>query len=440
MATPRLYPNAAQQALLEEVKVRLVENEEELRRWQEMVEAHHYLRDACLVGACLRYVAQSAEGQWLALLGWSSPARHLRGREAWLGWSQEQRERRLRLVAQNSRFLIVPGVECPNLASRVLSLCLERLSEDWEQVHGHGVLLAETFVDPERFLGTCYRAAGWQALGRTQGYARAARDYYVAHDRPKELWVRELRRGAAGLLRGVALPESLRHWEAEPVPRNALGTPQMKTLLEVFQSLQDPRRAQGRKHRAGSVLACAAVGVLAGARTYADMATVASHLSQPQLRALRCYRNSRTARHEPPSESTFWRVLSKVEAEALDSRLGQWLARQPGARDQPLALDGKTVRGAKIALFAAFTHSAQSVVAQVRVPEKTQEMHAVVALLAPLEVAQRVVTADALHTQSATARHLVQDRGADYLLVVKDNQPTLRQQCERLLPEPAFSP
>lgn len=440
MATQRLYPTDAEQALLDTVVVRLISDDAELARWQQAVQEHHYLHDASLVGACLRYVAVDSEGRWLALLGWASPARHLRGREEWLGWSSAQRERRLRLVAQNSRFLILPGVDCPNLASRVLSLCLARLCADWLLVHGHGVLLAETFVDPERFLGTCYRAAGWRALGRTKGYARAARDYYVAHDRPKELWVRELRRGAAGLLRAPALPEDLAAWEATPPPQSDLRVPQISTLLEVFQAVPDPRRPQGRKHRAGSVLACAAIGVLAGARTYADLATVAAQLSQPQLRALRCYRPALTARYEAPSESTLWRVLSRVSAEDLDRRLGQWLARQAGTPDEPLAMDGKMVRGAKITLFAAFTHATQSVIAQVQVPDKTQEMHAVTALLAAVELEARVVTADALHTQTATARHLVQDRGADFLLVVKDNQPTLRAQCERLLPEPAFSP
>jgi hypothetical protein len=187
------------------------------------------------------------------------------------------------------------------------------------------------------------------------------------------------------------------------------------------------------------VLACAAVAVLAGARTYADMATIAAQLSQPQLRALRCYQRAARDRYEPPSESTFWRVLSQIDAAELDRRLGAWLAARAGEKEA-LAIDGKTVRGAGVALFAAFTHSAQSVVAQVRIPAKSQEMHAVVPLLEEVELEGRVITADALHTQSATARHLVQDRGADYLLVVKDNQPTLRRQCARLLPTEAFSP
>lgn len=438
MATPRLHPTPVQQQLLDGLEVRLLACGE-LERWQALVCAHHYLRDATMVGECLRYVAVAADGAWVALLGWASASWHLQAREAWLGWSLEQRRRRLRLVAQNARFLILPGVDCPNLASRVLALCCQRLSGDWQLVHGHGVLLAESFVDPARFLGTCYRAAGWQALGRTKGFARAGREHYVAHQQPKELWVRALAAEAAALLRAPALPPACAGWEAAPPPRTDLHAPQLASLLEVFWPLTDGRRAQGRKHRAGSVLACAAVAVLAGACTYADMASVAAQLSQAQLRAVRAYYQAATRRYQPPSESTFWRVLSGTDPAELDRRLGAWLAAKVPAQE-PLAIDGKALRGAQMTLFAAFSHAAQSVVAQVRVADKSNEIPAVEPLLRSVELEGRVITADALHTQHATAHHLVQDRGADYLLVVKDNQPTLRAQCERLLPEPAFSP
>jgi len=438
MATTRIHPTDAQQELLEGLEVRLLETGE-LERWEALVRTHHYLGDATMVGECLRYVVLSPAGEWIALLGWASASWHLKQREAWLGWSLEQRRRRLRLIAQNARFLILPGVDCPNLASRVLALCCQRLCADWQAVHGHGVLLAESFVDPARFLGTCYRAAGWQALGRTKGFARAGREYYLAHHQPKELWVRALLPAAAALLRAPALPPALAGWEATPPARTSLHAPQLASLLQAFWSMTDVRRAQGRKHRVGSVLACAAVAVLAGACTYADMASVAAHLSQAQLRALRGYFQPKKRRYEPPSESTFWRVLSGSDPEELDRRLGAWLATHLPA-DEPLAIDGKALRGAKMTLFAAFSHSAQSVVAQVRVADQSNEIPAVAPLLSTVELEGRVITADALHTQQTTAHHLVQERGADYVLVVKDNQPTLRAQCERLLPESAFSP
>ena len=437
MATTRLYPNAEQQRLLDTVEIRLIRRDE-LEKWERLMVDHHYLHDATMVGRSLRYVAE-CNGEWVGLLGWSSASYHLKAREGWIGWSPAQRQKRLALVAQNSRFLILPGVQCPNLASRLLALNVQRLDADWRGTHGHGLLLGESFVDPERYLGTCYRAAGWQRLGRTGGYARAGKDYYVAHDRPKELWVLPLAKNAARTLRAGQLPECYRSAESEPPPRTHLIAAELSTLLELFWSLPDPRRAQGRRHRVGGVLACAAAGVLAGARTYADLATVAAQFSQAQLRAVRAWWNKKTGHYEPPSEATFWRVLSEVPAQTLDDALGRWqLAHAP--KEEVIAVDGKTARGAGVHLFSAFLHTAQAVVSQQRVPEKTNEIPCLPALLEKVPLEGKIVTADALHTQAATARHLVQDRGADYVLVVKDNQPTLRQQCENRLPAPAFSP
>lgn len=437
MSTTRLYPNAEQQQLLDSATVRLIKREE-LERWEGLIGEYHYLHDATLVGRTLRYVAE-AQGQWVALLGWSSASYHLKAREAWIGWTAEQRQKRLALVAQNSRFLILPGVQCPNLASRLLSLCVQRLEADWLQVHGHGLLLCESFVDPQRYQGTCYRAAGWQRLGRTGGYARAGKDYYVAHDQPKELWILPLAKEAAGKLRALELPARYVSAESDPPPRTDLKAGPLASLLAVFWALPEWRRAQGRRHRVGCVLACAAAAVLAGARTYADLATVAGQFNQGQLRAVRAWRNPKTGRYEPPSEATFWRVLSEVPAQTLDEGLSRWLLAHSVAHDA-VAVDGKTVRGAAVHLFSAFLHTAQSVVSQQRVPEKTNEITCLPDLLKAVPLEGKVVTADALHTQQATARHLVQDRGADYVLVVKDNQPTLRQQCQNRLPQPAFSP
>lgn len=147
-------------------------------RWNELITAHHYLHNATLVGEVLRYAAVAADGVWCALVGYSSASLHLKARDAHLGWTAAQRECRLHFVTQNSRFLLLPGVACPNLASRLLKLAAQRLREDFPRVHGHPVLLVETFVDPTRYRGACYQAANWEPLGRTAGYARAGRDYY----------------------------------------------------------------------------------------------------------------------------------------------------------------------------------------------------------------------------------------------------------------------
>src|SRR5512136_317633 len=147
--------------LLETVTVRLIEDSER-ERFDEELRTKHYLKNAQAVGRVLRYVAEY-RGQWVALLVFSSPAWHLKLRDQWLHWSARQVQERRHLVAQNSRFLVLaaPG-RWPNLASRVLKLVCERLLQDWRQHFGYTVRVAETFVDPQRFRGTCYKAAGWQ--------------------------------------------------------------------------------------------------------------------------------------------------------------------------------------------------------------------------------------------------------------------------------------
>ena len=435
----RIHPTPAQQALLRAVRVRLLEPDE-LARWNELIERRHDLHNAMLVGEVLRYGAVDARDEWVALLGFSSASLHLRARDAWLGWTADQRERRRQFITQNSRFLILPEQRCPNLASRLLRLAAERLREDFPRVHGHPVVLVETFVDPEHYRGACYQAANWQPLGRTVGWARAGRDYYEKHDRPKELWVQALHPQAATWLRAEALPEPLAAAERVPPPRNRLGVEALASLIEVFAQLPDARRGAGRRHRLAAVLGQAAVGVLAGGRTLADLAAIAAELSQPQLRALRAWQRPRTRRREAASESTFQRVLSQIDVALLDRLLGQWLLAQTS--DLPhLCVDGKALKGTPgLHLFSACCGLGERVVAQLAIPEKTNEIPLLPTLLQDVPLVGTLVCADALHTQDDTARHLVQDRGADYLLVVKANQPSLREQCARLFPEPAFSP
>ena len=186
MSAPRFRrPSTDEQPVLRELVVRPLRPTERARFDQLLVE-HHYLKSATLVGEHLRYVA-TQRGRWLALLAWAAPARHLRARDQWIGWSDEQRRRRLALLVSNTRFLILPECHRPNLASRAMKLCLARLSADWQAAWQHPVVLAESFVDPQLFRGTAYKVSGWINPGATAGFARHAADYYVAHDRPKQL-------------------------------------------------------------------------------------------------------------------------------------------------------------------------------------------------------------------------------------------------------------
>jgi hypothetical protein len=156
-----------------------------------LLEAHHYLGYTRPVGEHLKYLAY-AQGQPVAALAWSSAPRHLGPRDRFIGWSAPLRRAHIHLLAYNSRFLIVPWVKVPHLASYLLGQVAGRISSDWQALYQHPVYLLETFIDPERFGGTCYRAANWIYLGLTTG--RGKDDQTNRPNRSlKQLWVYPLR-------------------------------------------------------------------------------------------------------------------------------------------------------------------------------------------------------------------------------------------------------
>jgi Domain of unknown function (DUF4338) len=133
-----------------------------------LMEEHHYLGYDQPVGEHLKYLVW-AQGRPVACLAWSSAPRHIGSRDRYIGWDGEARRRNIRFLAYNTRFLILPWVRVEHLASHILGRMAARISADWEQLYGHPIYFLETFVDPERFRGTCYRAANWVLLGRTTG-------------------------------------------------------------------------------------------------------------------------------------------------------------------------------------------------------------------------------------------------------------------------------
>jgi len=136
--------------------------------FNDLLAQYHPLGYTRPVGEHLKYLVYAA-GRPIACLAWSSAPRHLGARDRFIGWSAEARRRNLRFLAYNPRYLILPWVRVPHLASHVLGQMARRLSGDWERVYGHPIYLLETFVDPERYRGTCYRAANWVVMGRTTG-------------------------------------------------------------------------------------------------------------------------------------------------------------------------------------------------------------------------------------------------------------------------------
>ena len=138
-----------------------------------LMEQYHYLGYQQPVGEHLKYLV-CAQQRPVAALAWSSSPRHLGARDRYIGWSQQTRQQNLHLIAYNTRFLILPWVKVPHLASHILGRMASRISADWEERYAHPIYLLETFVDPERFRGTCYRAANWQVLGETTGRGKDA--------------------------------------------------------------------------------------------------------------------------------------------------------------------------------------------------------------------------------------------------------------------------
>lgn len=160
-------------ALLRPLEFRRVRRTDEEPLFNSLIETHHYLGYTQPVGAHLKYIVYAKERP-IACLSWASAARHLGARDRYIGWSAEARRQNIRFLAYNPRFLILPWVEVPHLASHILGQMARRLPDDWTLAYGYPVLYLETFVDPALYRGTCYRAANWKVLGRTTGRGKAS--------------------------------------------------------------------------------------------------------------------------------------------------------------------------------------------------------------------------------------------------------------------------
>jgi len=157
------------------------------RLWNEYIHRYHYLGYTTLPGAQLRYFVTAAE-QPLALLGFGASAWQCAPRDRYIGWNHTQRTRNLHLIVNNARFLILPWIRSKNLASKILALAVRTLPEHWQKRYAYRPVLMETFVDTERFTGTCYKAANWQYVGHTQG--RGKLGPAGKHSVPiKDLWL-----------------------------------------------------------------------------------------------------------------------------------------------------------------------------------------------------------------------------------------------------------
>jgi len=155
------------------LEVRQVRRTPEEALFNSLLEHHHYLGYTQPVGEHLKYLVY-AGGRAIACVAWCSAPRHLGSRDRFIGWGPQARLRNIGLLAYNTRFLILPWVRVAHLASHILGRMARRLSVDWQRVYGHPIYFVETFIDPQRFRGTCYRAANWTVLGETTGRGKDA--------------------------------------------------------------------------------------------------------------------------------------------------------------------------------------------------------------------------------------------------------------------------
>ncbi len=437
MPKPQRLPNNDEQSLLEGLQVRLITPAEKAQ-WNQLVRQHHYLKNARLVGEQLRYVVTDAQGRWLALLGWSAAAMHLKARDQSIEWSDRQREARLHLIGQNSRFVILADrQQYPNLASRALSLCLKRLSADWQQAYGHPVVMVETFVDRQSYQATAYKASGWQPLGYSSGFKRVVQDFYQRHDRPKELWVKELDRRAWQWLRAKQLPPHLARYEKSTPPVCALKTEQMPSLLERFAQVSEWRKPIGKRHKLPTVLAIIALACLSGVgQGYRAVSRFSQRLTKLQRLALGCWIPPDTGKLHVPSEAVFQRVLQEVSRGQVEKIVLQWQQELlgPVPATDAVVIDGKEVRGGDVMLVNAIAQPSQQLLGVEAVDKKTNEIPTARSLMERLDLQGKMVQLDGMHTQHETVHQILYEKGADYSLVLRDNQPTLLKTAQQLLP------
>jgi len=434
-------PTADEQTVLREMHVELLVAPKDIQKCDQILVDEHYLHSARLVGEQLRY-AVLWKGQWLALATWSAAALHLKARDRFIGWTEEQRRQRLALVVNNSRLYVLAQHHYPNLVSRFMKLLLGRLSSDWQRAWGHPVALAESFVDPNQYQGTAYKVSGWSQLGHTRGWKRSAVDFYEEHGHPKQVWIRELVNNACAKLRAPELPAP---WVAllnKVQPRCTAKVKEIASLMErLHRAMPEFRRKQGLVYPIAGMLALIAMATFSGvAKGYEDLADYAATLSQPQLRALRFRLDPHTGRVRSPERTTFERVLTAVEAELLQRVLLLWQEQVLGpVQDRLVIIDGKEIRHADVESLSAVNGSGRWL-GSTLVAEGSNEIPAGRQQLAKLDLVGKIVLSDAAHTQVAHARQILYEQGGNYLMTVKKNQKDLCETLETLFGQQRFSP
>lgn len=399
---------------LRSIIVRPIAEQEEVLLWNKLMREQHYLESSQLVGKQIRYVAEY-RGDWVALLGCSAAVFKSKHRDEWIGWNKLQEKQRLHLVVQNSRFLVLEGMSQPNLASKCLSLLSKRVSSDWEDTYGHPVYALETFVDKDR-PGTCYKACGWKKLGETAGFRRI-RGGYARHDIKKSYWILPLRRNARHLLGSNKTPDDIALEPLQPkdLPLNPDKGSSIHDILKKYFPRTKRKNKRGEPYPIDSTVALVLTGYLCGVEDIENVAIWAKELDNESKSNLGCpYRCKKgTYGYATPCANTIRYTLQDIDSIKLEAAMGEWVELCGVNVDKThLALDGKIIRGASDEDKKAPNHvtlydvGSGVVVDQELVPDKTTEVTIARSIFDRNDLAGKMVTADAAHTNVETANLL----------------------------------
>ena len=411
------FMNQTSTDILSRLVVRPVEDSGEINRWNETMVLWHPLKSSAMMGEQIRYVAEVG-GEWLALLGWSQASLKLAAREAWIGWDGIQQRQRLHLVVQNARFLVLPTTpKIANLASRCLGLNVQRLSDDWQKKFHHRVLLAETFVEPPRFPGTCYKAAGWTEIGVTSGYRRERRTY-VHHGVSRTIFARELIPGARKQLCSATLEDDKPLTRIEPAIQPIAHDKGIFAIIR--EHITDPRGRQGRDFRIEALIALLLVGMLAGQTTCDQIATWIKQRPEHEKRRLwlPVIRDGGGRWHcRVPCANTLRNLLRILPIEQLERAAAAYVVScGVNAQHTHLAIDGKTLCGSATAdqpaqvQVSLYRPDTGMVIDQIAVPKGTSEVTAVRTLVDRNNVTGSIISGDAAHANHETAA-LIRKKG-----------------------------
>jgi hypothetical protein len=429
------------------IQVLVLAQTEECERFDQLLGQEHFLGSRHPSGHTLRQVVVE-NGQWVALLLWVSGFWHLKDRDQWIGWDALTEAERIKLIVHNARFLVPEAARRPNLASQALAAAVRALPKQWHEQFAYEPLLAETFSDPEAHAGTVYKVTGWIPVGQSSGNPPGHRcDYFPGAKRPKRLWIKALHPQAKQRLCAAELaPEYQAALNQQPTVRCVLNSKQRASLSEVFRSVPDPRARSGRRYPLSAVLTIVALALLRGAIHLATIHRTGLKLDQRQRAQLNLPFKKGTRFRAAPGYFVYRDILAALDLERLAEVLTGWLQSQTGQLPRTLAIDGKIIRqnlGLIVTLVDAEEGTPVAVMADVR--GEGHELKTAQKLLASptVNLHHATVTTDSLHCQDETAHGIVLDKGGDFLLQIRDNQPTLHalaqtklERATPLLPRP----